>query len=154
KLGTANGVPEKEGVGEGPLGEEVGVNPQPRKAVELGNLPESKLDPIDLPNNKDPNGKRLIDPGAVNPELEQFQQWIKEARERLNAGLGGRGDPKGSPNGSPNGKKPSKREERQLRWTMIFNTRDGTDYATQLDALGAILAVPSADGKEFEIIRD
>src|SRR5262249_37667954 len=95
-----------------------------------------------------------IDPGAVNSELEQFQQLIKEAKEKLNSGLGAKGDPRGSPNGSPHGKKPSKREQRQLRWTMIFNTRDGSDYATQLDALGAILAVPTASGKEFEIIRD
>jgi hypothetical protein len=153
-LGKPNGVPDKKGIGEGPLGEEVGDNPQPRKTVDLGKLPESNLDPIDLPKGKDPNGKRLIDPGTVKSELEKLQQLTKEVREKLDSGPGGRGDRSGTPNGSPNGKKVSERRERLLRWSMIFNTRDGGDYASQLDALGAILAVPVANGKEYEIIRD
>jgi hypothetical protein len=32
-----------------------------------------------------------------------------------------------------------------LRWKMVFNTRDGRDYANQLKSLGAILAVESKD---------
>jgi hypothetical protein len=45
------------------------------------------------------------------------------------------------------------RKQRMLRWTMVFDTKDGADYAKQLDALGAILAVPADDGK-FLVIRD
>src|SRR5262249_2282402 len=37
---------------------------------------------------------------------------------------------------------------------LIFNTRDGNDYATQLDALGAILAAPTGNGVEYLLIRD
>jgi hypothetical protein len=153
-LGTLNGVPDRKGIGDGPLSEVVGDNPRPQQAVELGKLPESNLDPIDLRIDKNPNGKRLIDPGAVQSELEKLQQLTEEARKKRDSGPGGKGDLSGSPNGSPNGKKLSKREERQLRWTMIFNTRDGNDYATQLDALGAILAFPAPNGKEYEVIRD
>jgi hypothetical protein len=155
--GTPDGVPQKKGVGAGPLDEEVGDNPTPQKEVkpvELVKLPESNLDPIDFHKYKDNEGKRLIDPGAVNPVLDSLQKLDEQARKKLVSGLGGQGASDGSPNGSPDGKKLSKRIKRLLRWSMIFNTRDGNDYATQLDALGAILAVPAANGKEYEVIRD
>jgi hypothetical protein len=156
--GTANGILGKKGVGDGPLTEEVGDNPEPprsTKPIELMDLPESNLDPINLPNYKDKEGKRIIDPGAKNPVLEALHQLDEEARIKLFSGVGGKGRPNGSgTSGSTKGNNLSKRQKRLLRWTMIFNTRDGNDYAAQLDALGAILAVPSPGGKEYLLIRD
>ncbi len=47
------------------------------------------------------------------------------------------------------------RLKRLMRWSMDFNTRDGNDYARQLDGLGAILAVPDPEKKgEYLVIRD
>ncbi len=54
---------------------------------------------------------------------------------------GGTGPGTGNDVGPGTGK--NKREPRVLRWTLIFNTRDGNDYANQLAGLGAILAIPS-----------
>ncbi|HKM55969.1 MAG TPA: hypothetical protein VJY33_21360, partial [Isosphaeraceae bacterium] len=42
--------------------------------------------------------------------------------------------------------------KRVLRWTMIFDTRNGEDYRVQLQALGAILAIPG-DG-QYLVIKD
>jgi hypothetical protein len=72
---------------------------------------------------------------------------------RLRASL-----PAGPPDGSlgpegPPAKIRQERTKRQQRWTMIFNTKDGNDYVRQLKALGAILAVPQADGK-YRVIRN
>jgi hypothetical protein len=44
-------------------------------------------------------------------------------------------------------------QKRVLRWTLVLNTRDCEDYTRQLDALGAILAVPDKGGR-YRIIRD
>ncbi len=43
--------------------------------------------------------------------------------------------------------------KRLLRWRIMFDTRDGADYAHQLEALGAVLAIPVDDGK-YQVIRD
>jgi hypothetical protein len=43
--------------------------------------------------------------------------------------------------------------KRLLRWRIVFDTRDGEDYARQLAALGAVLAIPTGDGK-YAVIRD
>src|SRR5262249_38734063 len=45
------------------------------------------------------------------------------------------------------------RQKRLLRWTMIFDTRDGADYLRQIDAFAAIVCVPEDNGK-FRVIRD
>jgi len=47
----------------------------------------------------------------------------------------------------------SDRQKRVLRWTMIFDTQNGADYRNQLQALGAILAIPSPDGR-YLVIRN
>jgi serine/threonine protein kinase len=48
-----------------------------------------------------------------------------------------------------------KRAKRPLRWTLIFNTRDGEDYKKQLQAFGAILAVPDPrNPTKYLVIRD
>jgi dipeptidyl aminopeptidase/acylaminoacyl peptidase len=48
---------------------------------------------------------------------------------------------------------PRQPNPRQMRWKVLFNTKDGKDYADQLHGLGAILAVPLGDGK-YEVVRD
>jgi hypothetical protein len=44
---------------------------------------------------------------------------------------------------------------RTQRWVLVFNTLNGEDYARQLEALGAILAIPDpAQANQFLVIRD
>lgn len=53
------------------------------------------------------------------------------------------------------GPKPNEQERRILRWQLVFNQGDGEDYARQLQALGAMLAIDSPDnGTKFLVIRD
>jgi hypothetical protein len=41
------------------------------------------------------------------------------------------------------------------RWTLIFNTDDGNDYARQLAAFGALVVYPDpADQNQYWVIRD
>jgi RNA polymerase sigma factor (sigma-70 family) len=44
--------------------------------------------------------------------------------------------------------------KRVLRWRIVFNTRDGEDYARQLEALGAVLAVPTGEDGKYQVIHD
>ena len=44
--------------------------------------------------------------------------------------------------------------KRLLRWRIVFDTRDGEGYARQLEALGAVLAIPTGDGNKYAVIRD
>jgi hypothetical protein len=172
--GSLNG---REGAtGAGDLPPEAVTDPKadPNKPVNpltLPDLPDTNVDPIRLPDFKDADGKRVIDPGAKNLAIEAAKSLNEEARTKIFGAVGdkggggdgsggGTGSGKGKATGSgtgdgTKGKKLSERQKRQLRWTMIFNTHDGNDYATQLDSLGAILAVPtSAENKEFLVIRD
>lgn len=170
--GSLNG---KEGAtGSGDLPELADSKADPTKPINpinLPDLPETAVDPIKLPDFKDADGKRVIDPGARNLALEAAKSLSEDARTKIFGSVGdkggggdgtggGTGSGKGKATGSgtgdgQKGKKLSERQKRMLRWTMIFNTRDGNDYATQLDALGAILAVPTtAECNEFLVIRD
>ncbi len=73
---------------------------------------------------------------------------------------GGSGDGVGTGTGNGRGEgagKLTQREKRMLRWSMLFNTNSGPDYVSQLQGLGAILAVPvreDASGREYRLIRD
>jgi len=44
--------------------------------------------------------------------------------------------------------------QRQLRWRILFDTQNGKDYADQLEALGAMLAIPSEDQAKYDVIHD
>jgi hypothetical protein len=47
------------------------------------------------------------------------------------------------------------RRHRQLRWQLVFDTKDGEDYARQLAALGATLAIPEpGDRQQLRVFRD
>jgi hypothetical protein len=47
-----------------------------------------------------------------------------------------------------------KGRKRILRWQLKFNTKDGKEYASQLEALGAHLAIPVAGQDKYRVIRD
>jgi hypothetical protein len=100
-------------------------------------------------------GKQLSVLGAqVRDSLNAIQQ--KAAKGDHGPGLGGRqgyGDGPGTGDDKGPGGTISQQQERQKRWTMIFNIRDPEDYARQLHALGAMLAVPESTG-QYLVIED
>jgi hypothetical protein len=51
---------------------------------------------------------------------------------------------------------PSQPAERQrmLRWRIVFNNKDGKEYAKQLEALGARLAIPTKERNQYGVIFD
>jgi hypothetical protein len=133
------------------------------------------------PENRAPERERLKEAsqGGVLPEIagpredqrliessrataEAWGQLSPEVRQKLARGLA----PKGAP-GRGNGPGPGSGDEagpgggnidrrnRPLRWALVFNTRNGNDYLRQLEAFGAILAIPDPrhpDG--YLVIRD
>jgi hypothetical protein len=104
------------------------------------------------------------------PAAKAFTRLNDGLRRKASAGLAapGRGGPgagggKGAGDGPGvgDGKGPgqkatlSQREKRMLRWTMRFSANNGPDYVRQLNALGAILAIPTSDaGDDHWIVRD
>jgi hypothetical protein len=72
-------------------------------------------------------------------------------------GGSGSGEGTGVGSGKGEGGTLTQREKRMLRWSMIFNTNSGPDYVSQLQGLGAILAIPvreDASGREYKTIRN
>jgi hypothetical protein len=100
---------------------------------------------------------------------QAFQRFNQETREGLRKGrvpsqgkdasgqVGGKdrgpGPDKGNKVG-PRGGGPENRLTRSLRWVMIFETYNGEDYARQLAALGAFIAVPQGKGDIYLVVRD
>ena len=124
---------------------------------------------LHLPEFKD--SRRLIQEGgqAVTAALNLSQEMRKKLNDGLVAGQGKKGP--GSDGGDGNGRSPgtgdqdgpgtntanirNQKVQRLLRWTMLFNTRDGQDYCRQLVGLGAILAIPDpVKPDRYLIIRD
>jgi hypothetical protein len=113
------------------------------------------------PNNAKPD-ERLLE--EARETVEAWRKVSPEVLSKLKKSLG----PKGrSGNGGPgNGTGPRSGDEigpggkidrsnRPLRWTLRFNTRDGRDYLRQLEAFGAILAVPDPkQPADYLVIRD
>jgi hypothetical protein len=99
------------------------------------------------------------DEAAQGDAASKLNQLGREARKSLREGTPNGSDAHGTPSGPPGplskgtNRIQVERVKRQLRWTMTFNTRDGSDYLHQLKALGAILAYEGLDGK-YMIIRD
>jgi hypothetical protein len=140
--------------------------------VKAPDLPKESLDaarPTDpdlMPANQSPArpieddiglGKKLNEIGeAARQRLEQALRG-NTSKGRGGSGEGG-GQGKGKGPGAGDLQGPgrinvTKREQRQLRWTMMFNTHDGGDYVRQLQALKAILAIRGPDG-EYLVIDD
>ena len=116
-----------------------------------------------------PRSPSILPPGAgtgfqvpqgdplLNQLNEDTRRKIREALLRQSkpgpdsgAGQPGTGS---SEFGVPGARIETKRAKRQLRWTMVFKTRDGNDYLQQLKALKAILAYEDSGGK-YLVIRD
>jgi hypothetical protein len=139
---------------------------KPVPSVQLADLPVGPVDPIALPTFKDDTGERVIDVG--NQALAQMAKLDETTRTKMFNGLaagqgkGGTGSGGGSGSGTGTGTgggmgegkgKLSERQQRLLRWAMVFNTKDGRDYGRQLGLLGAQIAVPEGTG-EYRLYTD
>jgi hypothetical protein len=89
--------------------------------------------------------------------------WMVRANSQVEKGK--EQDSKGTQNASGEKKDKSKnadlssvtdkRQKRQLRWVLAFNTKDAKDYAKQLQEMGAILAVPEGkENRQFRVFRN
>jgi hypothetical protein len=140
---------------------------EPTPALTLPDLPEGPVDPVRLAEFKDPttNSRVIVD---TNQAVKQMAALDEEARTKVFNALAGKGKAgPGSGGGEGPGKGPNKgpgqgegkgnisvRQKRVLRWTMIFNTLNGDDYARQLESLGAMIAIPEPNGKQYRLIKD
>jgi hypothetical protein len=168
--GNPNGVGNNRGAGVLPSNEAVDDKdkPQPDRVAENINKeqltkPEAKkaeLPPLD-------KGVRPIeaDTSAADTKLGAIGDKLRAKIAGAIAGKGqggpgsGGGQGSGTGTGIGNASGPGRgnltqREKRQLRWTMMFNTRSGEDYVDQLIGLGAILAIPAGPNHEYLVIRD
>jgi hypothetical protein len=121
----------------------------------------------DVMPSDEPAARLIEDDVGIGKRLDAKSQAIRDQIARLQQGNASRGQGGiGEGGGKGKGKGPgvgdasgpgrinvTKREKRQLRWTMEFNTQDGADYVRQLQALKAILAVPGPNG-EYLVIED
>ncbi|HEV3082037.1 MAG TPA: hypothetical protein VGY66_19810 [Gemmataceae bacterium] len=131
------------------------------------------LKQVEKPNEKviEPPNPRLFDDKTAEANRKQLSKLGEQVRDRLNAlrraeasrGIRGPGEeggeglgkgPRKGPGAGPGRGNIDKQQERQRRWTMIFNIRDPQDYARQLSALGAYLAVPGSRDGEYLVIED
>jgi hypothetical protein len=140
----------------------VDVGPVPREQ-----LVEARQAAVQLPEFKDSGVEDLLTVAGQNVDriLKLPARTRSKLRDGLAAGKGGGGPGSGGGTGSGvgtgtgdaegAGRGSEQRERRVLRWTMIFNTQNGDDYARQLHALGAILAVPDPRSPDqYLVIRD
>ena len=140
----------------------------PKPARENANIPENKrprldnLPPLVPPANKDDGDRELFE--NAKKTLEQasriHQETLKQLRNNFGKGVRGPGSGGGADKGKDTGTGDKEgpgtgqeRLERMDRWVLVFDTYSGEDYARQLHALGAILAIPR-ENKQYAIIRD
>lgn len=173
-IGGGGGSPD--GVGSGPGQKQPGSTEAVEDPHEKDRNPATpqpdKLNPVEaskltLPEIKDPDVRRLIERGSE--AVVSINKLNEDTRARLAKGLrsgegqggGGRdgGKDRGTDKGQGDQKGPGKgsgtltqREKRVLRWVMVFNTANGEDYARQLHALGAILAIPDPREKDHHFV--
>ncbi len=97
----------------------------------------------------DDSARRITD--EAGQAVGQLVERSREVRDRLL-----RQGPPG-PSGAGPKAPPQGRIDRLIRridrWVLTFETRNGSDYLRQLEALGAILAVP-LEGDRYLVIRD
>jgi hypothetical protein len=169
--GSKTGVAGNKGTGGNPLpAEEVGppTEATPKENVEIKDVEVGKVDPLQLPEIKDDQGRQIIQ--KSNEAMKRLGALDADARSKLFGSVGdkgqggsgsgggyGSGEGSGHGPGKGAGKNLSQRQKRLLRWSMTFNTQNGEDYLNQLRDLkpgtGAILAVP-AGNHQYEVIRD
>ncbi|HZV08049.1 MAG TPA: hypothetical protein VE999_23400 [Gemmataceae bacterium] len=173
-LGGGGGNPR--GEGDGP---NTGAMPQEAGDAKNENATESvPTDPVTPPKldvNPTPQVQPKFenDPGRVISTTEQASQTFASLRKTAGKAVspnskppgygkggkgqgGGSGDGEGKGTGSGKGDGPgnlTKREKRQLRWTLLNDTYDFNDYVNQLQGLGAILAIPVRErGDDFDYV--
>ncbi|MFL5244206.1 MAG: hypothetical protein ACJ8FY_19045 [Gemmataceae bacterium] len=130
-------------------------------------LPNEPMPSLELGIKDSPDyGAIIEDNKLLGEKIRNMPPFEKTLLDNLN----GKGSPnrdrgpverqgpnKNPPPGDPKGPPAIKNihVERQLRWTMNFNTTDGSDYAKQLRDLGAKIAVPlQGDKAKFLLIKD
>jgi hypothetical protein len=169
--GNPNGV--GNGPGDGATGDPEAPDApleDPNEPVVVGQrekLQDARKDMKQLPEFNDEEGKRLIEEGGK--EVTKILNLKSDVRKKLNAGLaagkgqggsgsgGGKGDGTGTGSGGKvgPGTGSADRAKRPARWTLLFNTRDGRDYRKQLQAFGALLAIPDPNSPDgYLVIRD
>jgi hypothetical protein len=151
--GGGNGPGPGPGRGEeGPAQEDV-----PGGKPAAGNPRADLPDPGALPEVRPPadKGDRPVPPPTPN-----WRKPLGDLGKALDGKLGPAGPGKdrvrdvgvGDKNGPGSGEMTRRRMQ---RWTLIFNTDDGADYARQLDAFRAILVYPDPDDpNEYRVIHD
>ncbi|HKI30545.1 MAG TPA: hypothetical protein VKA46_01540 [Gemmataceae bacterium] len=161
------------GPGDGALGDpdapEAPLPDDPFEIQPREKLQEARKEARQLPEFKDEEDQRLINEGGA--AVDKILRLRSDVRQKLKEGLAagkGKGGPgngggegtrsgtgSGDSTGPGSGGSPSKRADRLLRWTLIFNTRDGQDYMRQLKACGAIIAIYDVNAREGYVpIRD
>jgi hypothetical protein len=169
--GNPNGIGNNRGDGVLPSSEAVEGKdkPQPDKVAE--NLNKEQLNKPEVKKPElpplNPSGVRPIetDTSAADTKLGAIGDKLRTKIAGAIAGKGQGGPGSGGGLGSGTGTgignasgagrgNLTQREKRQLRWTMMFNTRSGEDYADQLLGLGAILAIPAGPDHEYLVIRE
>jgi hypothetical protein len=171
-VGTGEGGGGTNGSGNTPPREnipdtEAGLPEHLKPKVPLTKLPRPEVKPA-LVKEFDP-----ADEGAMvfirerNFAVVALADVQEEARRKLMEGLRSSGTPgkdggqdggkdsgkDGGVGPNKNGKPLTTRQQRAMRWVIHFDWTNGNDYARQLSAVGAILAVPGPDGS-YQVIRD
>ncbi len=143
----------------------------PNQQYEVSDKPREQLKDVrdhalKLEEFKDEEGQRLIERGGQ--EVDKILRINSDLRKKLNGaiagnGQGGPGRRGGKGTGDGPGEGPgtgpgkggnADRSKRPMRWTLLFNTRDGNDYRNQLQDFGAIIAVPDPkDPNGYLVIR-
>jgi hypothetical protein len=161
---VAGGSGIEEGIGTGPANGEIPSGPESLKQAGGAEAKKPDPDPTRPPPQLDPVQDKTSDrllPNDPAPALEHQGGADQRLRDRIrdliagkgkgNVGGGG-GEGRGQGTGKGNNRGPGLdtgnltiRQKRQLRWSMVFDTRSGEDYLSQLAGLGAILAVPSGN---------
>lgn len=161
------------GAGAGAPDEHVETGPEDKnvaRPAELAELPvpqADNFDPLNLRKLTLPDGRHAV--ANANEAMSSLEKVSEAARAKIWKGVGGGGSGPGTGGGRDRGKdtgvgpgegdggrgKLTTQQKRVLRWRMTFDTRSGEDYARQLSALGAILAIPDpADPKQYLVIED
>src|SRR5262249_17378977 len=118
-----------------------------------------------LPDQSKDDDARLLK--AADDARNQLTRMTDKVRDRLRAGIAGRNKPGPGKDGSSGRDKDSGTGDdegpgpgsgklslgRMDRWVMVFDTNSGEDYARQLHALGAFLAIP-CENNQYAIVRD
>jgi hypothetical protein len=142
-------------------------NAPPKEALPDRNGGEQRnglSSPIDRPELPSPpkevipefpqSGERAANPGGdTMGAFIELDRQLGEMRKTRSEGNGGTGPVAGTRPGDGPGQKPGAggeagsptatvEQQRMMRWSMRFDTQNGADYLRQLEALGAVLAIP------------